>query len=265
MEALNEAIIKAAVVDRLLRHHINDDAVLISEMVLPNGLRRADLAVANGFLHAFEIKSDRDTLDRLDGQLEAYTAQFDKVTLVVATRFVESVLSKYPKHVEVWEALNDGARVRIKLRRRGECMPVRSAAILGGFLRKTELAIFLRSEGVDITAAAPRLNLMQELERVGVTRLRRFVLSTVKRRYKTLHDTFMARRCEVTLPVDLVALRRAEIGIVQSVDQLESGPAVSDAKSGQRRERAVNVDRLRERYGLVAENIPQTVLLRSAA
>ncbi|MFM0740750.1 sce7726 family protein [Paraburkholderia xenovorans] len=265
MDVLNEAIIKAAVIDRLLRHHIDDDAVLISEMVLSKGVRRADLAVANGYLQAFEIKSELDTLVRLDGQLEAYSAQFDKVTLVVAARFVDAVLSKYPKNVEVWEARNGDNGVQIKQRRRGECRPVKSVAALGGFLRKTDIVNFLRSEGRMASTEDSRIDLMTALECTNVSCLRRFVLLTIKKRYKALHSAFIARRNGVTLAGDLVALRRTESGVACTQVRPEFRSNKYEVESGYRTGRSVNIDRLRKRYGIVADDLPQTVLLRGAA
>jgi hypothetical protein len=38
--------------------------------------------VINGALHAFEIKSDSDTLDRLPSQIQAYQGVFEYLTLV---------------------------------------------------------------------------------------------------------------------------------------------------------------------------------------
>jgi len=41
---------------------------------------RIDIAVINGALHAFEIKSDSDSLDRLPSQIEAYQGVFEYIT-----------------------------------------------------------------------------------------------------------------------------------------------------------------------------------------
>jgi hypothetical protein len=43
---------------------------------------RIDIAVVNGALHGFEIKSDSDSLARLAGQAEQYGRVFDFVTLI---------------------------------------------------------------------------------------------------------------------------------------------------------------------------------------
>lgn len=262
MNVLNEAMIKAAVIDRLLRHHADQDMVLISEMVVARYARRADLAVANGHMHAFEIKSELDTLVRLDGQMEAYAAQFDKVTLVVATKFVDSVLDRYKRNVEVWEAYQQKDSVQLKLRRRGICQPVRSGRILAGFLRKTDIVAFLRSVGICVSPTHPRVQLLSLMETVNVARLRRFVLSTIKLRYRPSHDAFMMHRHGPTQPNDLVALQRMSGVRNESSDRPSSPPALLGGEPHPY-ERPVDTARLSERYGLHAELIPRAVLLRS--
>jgi hypothetical protein len=50
---------------------------------------RTDIAVINGSLHAFEIKSDSDSLDRLPSQIEAYQGVFEYITLVCGSRLLK--------------------------------------------------------------------------------------------------------------------------------------------------------------------------------
>jgi hypothetical protein len=56
---------------------------------------RADVAVINGSLHAFEIKSDSDSLERLPGQIEAYRGVFEYVTLICGRRLIERAERRY--------------------------------------------------------------------------------------------------------------------------------------------------------------------------
>jgi hypothetical protein len=50
---------------------------------------RIDIAVVNGIIHGFELKSDRDTLKRLPHQIQIYISVLDKVTLVVGWRHAD--------------------------------------------------------------------------------------------------------------------------------------------------------------------------------
>lgn len=75
---LREQEVKIALINWLyINGHLND-ATIINEMVVANWARRADLAVANGNLHAFEIKSDFDSLKRLEGQLSTFSSRFEQ-------------------------------------------------------------------------------------------------------------------------------------------------------------------------------------------
>lgn len=88
----NDTIIRKVLVDRLQKEYVTSPEYrVIPELGLWHGAVRIDVAVVNGVLHGFEIKSDRDTLARLPEQREAYNSVFDQVTLVVGHKhFVEA-------------------------------------------------------------------------------------------------------------------------------------------------------------------------------
>lgn len=92
MNQTNDTVIREELVTRLVEEYAEYPSHrIIPELGLWHGAARIDVAVVNGVLHGFEIKSDRDTLDRLPEQMRAYNAIFDQVTLVVGSRhFVEA-------------------------------------------------------------------------------------------------------------------------------------------------------------------------------
>jgi hypothetical protein len=63
--------------------------LVLEELGLRHGATRVDLVVVNGYLHGFEVKSDRDSLKRLPRQVEIYSEVLDYVTLVVGQRHAE--------------------------------------------------------------------------------------------------------------------------------------------------------------------------------
>jgi hypothetical protein len=91
-----DAPIRAALRARLTRQLQHRDTVLIEELGLCRGHVRADVTIVKGSLHAYEIKSDRDTLDRLLHQAATYNKIFDRVTLVVGARHHAAALSLIP-------------------------------------------------------------------------------------------------------------------------------------------------------------------------
>jgi hypothetical protein len=75
--------------------------VLIPEYYVENASRRADLVTANGYLVAYEIKSDLDDLDRLNGQIEVFSRNFEAVTVACTSRHIKAVLEMVPEFVGV--------------------------------------------------------------------------------------------------------------------------------------------------------------------
>ena len=80
----------------LLASTAGEDSVVVEELGLCRGQVRVDLAVVNGSLHGYEIKSDRDSLDRLAGQADVYSKVLDQVTLVVGERHLAHAMDRVP-------------------------------------------------------------------------------------------------------------------------------------------------------------------------
>ncbi len=98
--------IRAALVAKRLKPRIRQsDALVVHELGLAHARRRVDIAVINGDIHGFEIKSAQDRLDRLPSQLEVYTRSLHRLTLVVAARHVKRVLEIIPPWCGVLKVL----------------------------------------------------------------------------------------------------------------------------------------------------------------
>src|ERR1035441_10347577 len=74
----------------------NPDTEVIDELTIGGGRNRIDLALVNGVLHGFELKSDFDSLCRLPEQVQAYGMVCDRVTLVVGERHAEHAVQLVP-------------------------------------------------------------------------------------------------------------------------------------------------------------------------
>ena len=59
-------------------HSADPDTRIVEEMGIWSGSVRIDIAVINGELSGFELKSDRDTLERLPNQADLYSRVFDR-------------------------------------------------------------------------------------------------------------------------------------------------------------------------------------------
>lgn len=78
------------------QHGLDGDTVIRHELGLCAGSRRVDIALVNGELTGFEIKSDEDTLSRLAGQANVYCRVFDKVVIVTGEKHLEGAMSQLP-------------------------------------------------------------------------------------------------------------------------------------------------------------------------
>src|SRR5438093_602201 len=95
---MNDALIRERFhKQRLWRFHASPNTLVVDELGLKHGKCRADIAVINGHLAGYEIKSDEDSLDRLEEQVEVYSAVFDRATVVVGTKHVGSIRSVVPR------------------------------------------------------------------------------------------------------------------------------------------------------------------------
>jgi hypothetical protein len=89
-------------VRRVLLDRLNDfyeadpTTIVVEELGLRRGTVRADVAVVNGCLKGYEIKSDRDTLRRLARQSEVYGKVFDTVTLLVGESHIHEAEGAVP-------------------------------------------------------------------------------------------------------------------------------------------------------------------------
>lgn len=107
--ATNDKQIRAHLRQLLFRKYWNDpDTMILEELGLRHGYCRIDLAVVNGSLHGFEIKSDRDTFRRLARQAETYNKVLDFVTIVVGERHAERALNVSPQWWGIQFAKRDG-------------------------------------------------------------------------------------------------------------------------------------------------------------
>lgn len=87
---------KAFHLEVLKLEHDKADTFVIDELGLRNGEIRADIAVVNGKMIGYEIKTERDTLNRLRNQILAYNEVFNRIYIVTAHNHLAKVLDAVP-------------------------------------------------------------------------------------------------------------------------------------------------------------------------
>lgn len=116
---LGDCDIRPALKAQLIETFSGTNTVIIDELPICWGDSRIDLAVINCSLHGYEIKSDRDTLDRISRQVEHNNKIFDYITLVCSSCLITTARKRIP---ECW----------------GIQIPVKDESVPGGVRIETE-------------------------------------------------------------------------------------------------------------------------------
>lgn len=119
---------------------------VIEEFEVANGKARADIVtIVGNKVHAFEIKSDVDTLYRLPNQVRHYSKIFSTVTLVVGESHVVNALYEIPDWWGVIVARNGQEGVILSPVREATDNPLINFDSVSNLLRKQELINILGS------------------------------------------------------------------------------------------------------------------------
>lgn len=145
----DEYIYKAALTHNvLLGKHSLHTASMLNEFRV--GDCKADIAILNGTATVYEVKSERDSLARLERQVNAYLKVFARVYIVAAENHVDAVLASVPDDVGV-----------LRLDKRLQISPLRDAperterttpAAIFDCLRTQEARLILTSAGILVPA-----------------------------------------------------------------------------------------------------------------
>lgn len=140
-----------------LRAGLTDGAQIIEELSIERGSARIDLAIVNGALIGYEIKSDFDSLDRLAHQMHAYHRVFDELSIVTTPQFVSQVELLLAPWWGILQAVCDEAgAVCLELLRAPSPNPRQEALSLLSLLWREEAVALLARHGD--TKTKTRLN-----------------------------------------------------------------------------------------------------------
>lgn len=145
--------------DRMIRTALKEDlekyckgypnAKIIEELGITHGAARVDIAVVNGTIHGYELKSDMDTLDRLPDQMEIYNSVLDQVTLVVGKSHIYEAIKIIPDWwgITMARIVNSDGSVSFYRIREAEKNPNQESVGIASFLWKEEALNILEERG----------------------------------------------------------------------------------------------------------------------
>ena len=143
--------IRAALVGEVVADLLASDpnGFYVDEMGLCEHRARIDVAVFNGHFHGFEIKSDRDSFARLEGQASVYNAVLDRVTIVVGEKHRESVAARVDPWWGIIVARREGASVELDIVREAQDNHALDSEMLAHMLWRDEALAVLERLGKD--------------------------------------------------------------------------------------------------------------------
>lgn len=164
----------------------NDKLRLYEELRIEGGASRVDFALVNGITHAYELKSDVDSLNQLSNQIHAYGRVFDKVTIVVAPKWRHEVENLVPRWWGVIAArrIKFGHLVVLKGVRDAHSNPAQDPYSVASMLWRDEAITLLEENGAPSPKSkATRADLYEQIARdVPMPAIRKFVAKTLYER-----------------------------------------------------------------------------------
>jgi hypothetical protein len=166
--------------------HAHDDSLILDELGLAQGDVRVDVAVINGSLSGYEIKSASDTLKRLPGQQSLYSQVLDHAWLVAPADKLNAAADLIPEWwglVEISEG-SEGIDLCLNVQRQASMNPQPDPTVIAALLWRDEaLATLERHGGTHGFRTKPRAALWAALsERLTLDTLRAEVRTTLKTR-----------------------------------------------------------------------------------
>ena len=163
---------------------LDPTTVVIDEFNICFGAAIMDVAVVNGKIHGYEIKSERDNLDRLPSQMEYYNKVFDTVTLVIS----DTHLMKARKIVPRWWGIDcivtSKSKVSIKtVRKPGKNKNVNVFELTQLLWKEELLELLEKNNIVKGTKSKTRMQLCtMSAERIDHNQIIEFVRNKLKTR-----------------------------------------------------------------------------------
>lgn len=167
-----------------LHNGLNGELV-VHELGLAHAKRRVDVAVIGEEFHGYEIKSERDSLDRLKGQLHIFSQALHKLTLVVATKHLESIRETVPSWCGITEVRSDlMGKINLRELREAKSNPQFNPFIFAHLLWRREAQNILSQFSFEPSVLRASRTILYELivEKTSDDQLTRIVKNALERR-----------------------------------------------------------------------------------
>ncbi|MFT0713641.1 sce7726 family protein [Flagellimonas lutimaris] len=181
---MREHDIRKILRDTTLKKFIDDNrSKVVDELNVPITRSRIDIAVLNGHFHGFEIKSARDTLNRLPHQIDGYSKVFDYLTIVTEEKYHERILDMIPNWIGLQVCENKGGSIVVNTVRKSTLNKQKEGFFIAKLLWREELIEVLRENKIPFKSKDTVWSLCVLLsENVKVRKLSQIVRERLKQR-----------------------------------------------------------------------------------
>ncbi|MER9630407.1 sce7726 family protein [Mesorhizobium sp. M0296] len=146
---MRDADVRRAIKFKLDALHKDDPSTrIVEEMGVWGSTVRVDMAVINGELSGYELKSNADTVLRLPYQVEIYNKVFDRMTLVVGDKLADKALPLIPAWWGCTVATMQNDQIRLTLKRKGRKNPSLDLSVVVQMLWREEAISALEAHGL---------------------------------------------------------------------------------------------------------------------
>ena len=180
---LKDNDMRSILIDELNRINYQHNYRIIEELAVCDGEARVDVAVANGRLCGYEIKSDADTLERLALQRKCYDKTFDMVSIVVGEKFKNNIDKYIPDYWGIYIVSEYFSGCKIKKKRAAKVNRNVEVAALLELLWKDEIVFLLKEAGIrGISGKNRRLLRKMAMDNFSVKEIKNYTRETLKNR-----------------------------------------------------------------------------------
>lgn len=180
---MHDKDIRASLKNELPKWH-GESSLVLDEIEVCGGEARVDVAVLNGSIAGYEIKSERDTLLRLKRQVAAYNRAFEYATIVTAEKYAQPAIRAVPDWWGILVATSSNDIVSLEVVREKSINPSLDPRGIALFLWRAEALAILEELGLDKGIRSKPLEdmIVRLAENVPAERLAKLVRVTMKAR-----------------------------------------------------------------------------------
>jgi hypothetical protein len=202
-----EPAIKVKLIDFLLNNHQKEGILLVNEMAFADGSRRADLVTISDNLVAYEIKSEKDSLEKLPEQLRDYDNHFHSVYVVCHNKHLKNIRKIKGK----FGILVISSQGFIQIRKARNKKRIMSRYLLDHLDKRSLMSTIKRQLPSIRSTRNASTNELRSILRDNITNraLCLAVLEHLKNKHQASNDQFVSERGKITIEDDLLLLNKS--------------------------------------------------------